>query len=96
LFPEVHVIDAFCASIEEELAILSLEAPPHERNLALAMIVNADDELNGTRCRIIIGFEVQFLQADAGCEQLRDALLIGPSSVPTTHLLDYLLKIISP
>jgi hypothetical protein len=35
LLPEVHIGDAFGASTEEELGILSLKAPPHERDLPL-------------------------------------------------------------
>jgi hypothetical protein len=87
LLPEVHIGNAFCASIEEELAIVSFEAPPHEHDLPFTSAVDSDDWLHGTRSNVIFGPEVEFFQVGTRCKQLCDPLFVGMSSVPAAHIL---------
>jgi hypothetical protein len=86
LLLEVHVLNALGACVEEELAIVSLKAPPHERNLPLTFAVHSDDRLRGTGRNVIFGPEVEFFRFGTRRKQFCDPLFVGTSSVSATHI----------
>lgn len=42
-----------------------LESPAHEFELAFALLLDGDDGLYGTRCDVVLGAKVEFLQTSA-------------------------------
>ena len=86
LLPEVHIVDALGAGIEGELAILSFEAPPQERDLPFTSAVDSYDRLHRSSCNVIFRPEAEFFQIGIRRKQLCDPLFFGKSSVQATDI----------
>ena len=82
--------------IEEELAILSFEAPPHERDLPLASAVESYDRLHRSRCNVVFRPEVEFFRFGTRRKQFCDPLFVGMSfGIGHTYIKDNLAKLLA-
>jgi hypothetical protein len=83
-FQNFRGLDAFGSRIEEK-TVGQLESPPHEFELAFAVLIDGDDRLYGTGRNIVIRAEVEFVQTGSYLEGVGDALLVGFAAVAATH-----------
>jgi hypothetical protein len=51
----------------------------------LTVLIDRDDGLDGARCNVIIGAEVEFVETSIYLEGFGDSLLVGFAAIATTH-----------